>query len=467
MQIGWKRIARTIASHVLNVSALGALIGVSSLGHVCGWKLEPLMRTEQNLGAEPGREHADAAAAQGTDAAAAGGAARQDARLPPVTLGSPKAIANSGIEFGRVEMRPMARHVKAFGVVGYDKTRVAQLVSRVDGTVWSVRKLVGQAVRQGEVLAIIEALDVGRSKTEFLRALVDAELKAKTLERMRAAHTAIPERQIREADARAREARIVLFNAQQTLANLGLPVRLDDVSGLHDQELVKKVRFLGVPESIVKSVDPSTTTANLVCLKAPFDGVITDCEMVTGELVSPARHAFIEMADVSRMWIELDVHLDDAAELRRGQKVVFSINGAPGDLFGELSWISTKANPRTRSVLARMEVDNPLANDHDPGRQGQRLLRANMFGEAKILVQSKTETLTIPDAAVQRDGAENVVFVQTSETTFEPRLVELGFSEGGFTEVLDGVSLGEIVAAAGSHALKAEIAQSFSAIGRY
>jgi cobalt-zinc-cadmium efflux system membrane fusion protein len=359
----------------------------------------------------------------------------------------------------------MTQEVIALGMVTYDQARIAQLSSRVSGTVWSVQKNVGQAIREGEILAIIEALEVGRTKAEFLQAVVDAELKAKTLERMRDVTSAISERQIREAEADAREARIRLFNAQQTLVNLGLPIRLDDVVGLHDEELVRRVHFLGLPESLVKTLDPETTTANLIPLVAPFDGVITGREIVTGELVSPSSGAQIVMADVSRMWIELDVRKGDATKLRRGQEVVFSIDGVPGEIRGELAWISTEVDSRTRTVQARMEVDNPLV--HGSGPDGQRLLRANMFGVARIQIHANPKALVVPNAAIQRDGAASVVFVKTSETAFQPRLVQLGMTDKDYTEVLEGISLGETVAAAGSHVLKAEILKTRLATGGF
>jgi cobalt-zinc-cadmium efflux system membrane fusion protein len=382
-------------------------------------------------------------------------------------LASPAAVLKSGIESVQVEERAMTQEVMALGMVSYDQTRIAQLSSRVSGTVWSVQKNVGQAIREGDILAIIEALEVGSTKAEFLQAVVDAELKAQTVERMQALPSAIPERQFREAEAQAREARIRLFNAQQTLVNLGLPIRLEDVKDLHDEELARRVHFLGLPEALVKTLDPETTTGNLLPLAAPFDGVIIGREIVTGELVSPSRGAQIVMADVSRMWIELDVRKGDATRLRRGQEVVFTIDGVPGEVRSQLSWISTEVDSRTRTVQARIEVDNPLVHGGDTGPAGQRLLRANMFGVARIQIHANPKALVVPNAAIQHDGAASVVFVKTSEQAFQPRIVEMGLTDDDYTEVLGGVALGETVAASGSHVLKAEILKTRLAAGGY
>ena len=320
-------------------------------------------------------------------------------------------------------------------------------------------------MKKGEILAIIEALEVGKVKAEFLQAVVDAELKSLTLKRMRSVPSALSERQLREAEANEREARIRLFNAQQTLVNLGLPIRLEDVANLYDEELVKRVHFLGLPQSLIDTLDPETTTANLIPLVAPFDGLMIGREIVTGELVAPSSGAQIVLADVTRMWIELDVRKGDATKIRRGQEAVFTVDGVPGEVRGEIDWISTEVDSRTRTVQARMEVDNPLVHSSDSGPEGQRLLRANMFGAAKIRIHANPEAVVVPGVALQRDGSSFVVFVKTSERTFQPRVVELGITDDDYTEILSGVSAGEIVAAAGSHVLKAEILKTRLATG--
>ena len=464
MQAGWSKAIRSILRQIPNALVLALLVGLMIWGHRHHWKA-PQFSAVAPHAAEAERHAALEVTAKSPTRETS--APSLPAEWAPVTLASPGSAAKSGIELARVELRPMTQEVIALGMVTYDQTRLAQLSSRVSGTVWSVQKSVGQTIRAGEILAIIEALDVGRAKAEFLQAVVDAELKARTLERLSSVPSAISERQIREAEADAREARIRLFNAQQTLVNLGLPIRLEDVAGMDDEELAERVHFLGLPDSLVKTLDPQTTTANLIPLFAPFDGVIIGREIVTGELVSPSSGAQIVMADVSRMWIELDVRKGDATKLRRGQEVVFTIDGVPDEVRSTLAWISTEVDSRTRTVQARIEVDNPLIHGGDSRTGGQRLLRANMFGVARIQVHSNPQALVVPNAAVQRDGTASFVFVKTSETTFQPRIVELGMTDNDYIEVLGGLSLGETVAAAGSHVLKAEILKTRLATGGY
>ncbi len=101
---------------------------------------------------------------------------------------------------------------------------------------------------------------------------------------------------------------------------------------------------------------------------------------------------------------------------------------------------------RTRTVQARLTLPNEAG-----------LLRANLYGTARIAVYENEPVLTVPDAAVQSDGCCQLVFVQESPTLYRPRKVTLGTKVDGHYAVLDGVQEGEAVATAGSFLLKTEI----------
>ena len=120
---------------------------------------------------------------------------------------------------GRATQRPIVEAVIANGEVVYDQTHMAHLASRVAGTVWRVEKQVGDRVRKGDVLALIDAAEVGRAKAEFLQAIAQVRLKRANRRTAEAAggrwQRARP--QMREAEAALQEAKIRLLSAQQTL----------------------------------------------------------------------------------------------------------------------------------------------------------------------------------------------------------------------------------------------------------
>lgn len=392
-------------------------------------------------------------AESGTDAKAA------SARSPiseRVRLSSQATLAKSGITTLRVERRQIHQYITANGVVDYDQTLYAQLSARVAGTVWRVEKQIGEAVRKGDVLAIVEAVEVGKIKAEFLQALVAHELKRATFERLKHAGGSVPERQLREAEADAREADIRLLNAQQTLVNFGLTVRVKELMGLTDDELRRRLQFLGLPASLVSHFDLDSTTANLVPLVAPFDGLVIGRHIVPGEVVSPGdRHLVV--ADVRKMWLRLDVRKEDSLRLDVGQEVAFTPDGLQREICSRIHWISTEVDERTRTIEARAEVDNPLVSEAAGNALGQRLLRANAFGTGRIRVASRPQAVAVPNESVQRDHDRRLVFVRVSDLEFEAREVQVGILSNEWREIAAGVEEGEEVAARGSHVLKAEI----------
>src|SRR5262249_23315316 len=127
---------------------------------------------------------------------------------------------------------------------------------------------------------------------------------------------AVPDRSLRDADTALREARIRLFNDQQALLNLGLPVHLPDLDKLPDEQVVRRLRLLGLPEAVVRAHDPETLTANLLPLTAPFDGTVVERNTATGEVVqlTTPKTLFV-VADVRVLHIDLDVAPEDMPEV--------------------------------------------------------------------------------------------------------------------------------------------------------
>lgn len=367
-------------------------------------------------------------------------------------LTSLETMQKAGIEAMPVEEAAVVEAIVAPGEISYDQTRVARLSARVPGSVWRVDKQVGETVRRGEVLALIDASDVGRAKSEFLQAFAQVEYKTKVLDSMRGAAGSLPSRTVQETEASLRDARIRLLSAQQFLVNLGLPLQTGELNGLSENKLTERLQFLGLPEALTRDFDRATTTANLLPIKAPLDGVIVSREVVAGEVVDISKALFV-VADVRRMWLSLDVKLEDARYLTLGQTVTFQPDGSSRKATGKIDWISTSVSEKTRTVKARAELDNA------DGR-----LRANTFGVGRIILREEERAVVVPSEAVQWEGDCNVVFVRDKRFSdedapkiFHVRKVRIGAKTEGETEIIAGVLPGEWVATKGASVLRAEL----------
>jgi cobalt-zinc-cadmium efflux system membrane fusion protein len=343
------------------------------------------------------------------------------------------------------------------GDLMYDQTRIARLSSRIAGSIWSVQKQVGDTVRKGDVLALIEAAEVGRVKGEFSQALAQTELRTKNWEALKqgAATGAVPERDLREADTAAQEARIRLKSAQQALANLGLQFSIDDLRGLSGAALDHSVQFMGLPPDLVKTLDPRTTPASLLPLLASQDGAVVMRQAVRGEMVDSARVLFT-IAALDPLWLMLDVHFEDVERLRNGMTVSFRPDGAKTESIGRVAWIGHEADEKTRTVKVRVDVDN---------RDGSLVVRS--FGCGQVVLRDDPNAILVPNDALQSDGSCDVVFVKDKNSRtpedlqiYHVRQVRIGGRSANQTEIVAGLLPGEVVVTKGSGVFKGELLKS-------
>lgn len=487
-------VIKFLGSCVPNLAVLGTLALAAVYGHETDWTFLPSQWAKHHAhahhdhesgGHEPAGHESDSSrgkaaarsessaeltsgsqAASGGRAAAASGpetrpAVSQTAASEVVSVDQQTA-GDSFIEVHPVVERQMEEHVVAPGAITYVRNGVASLAARVPGTVWRVEKRLGDTVRQGELLVILDASAVGDAKAGFLESLVDAELKKLTVDRLESVGQAVAGRQLAEARSALRQALVNRFNAQQALINLGFSIRHEDFDGLSDAERGHKIHFLGLPSEISSHLDRASTSANLIPVVAPFDGVVIKCEVVRGEVVSPERSE-IAIADVSRMLLRLNINKEDALRVAVGQPVEYIADGIPGSLNCKVNWISTELDDKTRTLQALAEVDNPLV-DADGDGISHRLLKANTYGVGRIRVRNRPSAVAVPAMAVQWDGEKHFVFVEErpeaddDESIFCQRMVLPGTVDDGFVEIIKGLSTADRVVVDGSHMLKSEMA---------
>ena len=437
-----QRVAYTIISLVL--------FTVLRFGHATHWSFGLGGHEAQASDSRPSAEVESATSISLAQPAPPDGASdkNQEIQLPD------DVAQQAGIHIEPVSKRTIRHTLTVNGVSGYDQDHVAQLSVRVPGHVWKVQRKVGETIRQGDCLAIIDAVEVGEAKTEFLQAVVNFDLKSLTFQRLTRVANEVAERTLKLAEAEEREARLRMLSAQQKLINLGLPIKLEEMQKRSDDDLVSHIRTIGLPPSVVEMLDPQTTTANLIPLTAPFDGVVIGRAATVGEMVSPTSTQFV-IADINRMWITVEVRKEHAGLVRLGQTIDFLADGASASVVGTIDWISTELDEQTRTLSVRASVPNPIL-DQGPHGETRRLLKANTFGIGHIVLSEAPQALAVPTPSIQYDGKEHFVFVRSS-SGFLRRNVQLGPAENGFTEIRSGLNAEEPVVSAGSHVLKAQL----------
>lgn len=362
------------------------------------------------------------------------------------------ALDKSGVDIALVDRGRVVESIGAAGEIVYDPTRIARLSARAAGTVFRVEKSVGDRVRVGEVLALVDAADIGKAKADLQQAVVQLDFNSKTLERLAALGNAVPGSRIVEAEAARATAEVAVQKAIQALVNLGLTITFDEVRQLSVEALREKLQFLGLPADVASQFDAQTTTSNLIPIYASRDGLVVTRDAVPGDVIETSKTLFT-VVDPSQMWLTLNVRIEDAEYLSIGQPISFQPDGTSRQFTGTLTWISTEVDRDTRTVKVRGEL---------PNTDGQ--LRNETFGAGEIVLRDDPQAILVPSLAVHWEGCCHVVFVrdkdflkEDSYKVFHTRSVRPGITMGDQTEIIAGLLPGEVVATKGSGVMRAEL----------
>jgi len=311
------------------------------------------------------------------------------------------------------------------GEIVINADRQAHVVPRVPGIVREVRKKLGDQVRAGEVMAVLESRELADAKAEYLASrerLALAQANFKREERLWKKKISAEQEYLSAKQALA-EARINLRSAEQKLHALGM-------SEVYLEKLPKH----------------SEQTYTRYEIRAPFDGTVIQKHISLGEALSNTSEAFV-VADLSTVWVDINVYQKDLVKVRKGQKVVIELGHGLPPVTGTLSYVGPLVGEETRTALARAVLPNPNGD-----------LRPGMFITARVATDSTEVPLLVPKSALQTLEGKTVVFV-LDEDGFKPRPVTIGRQNGLQVEIVDGLKAGEKYVSTGAFTLKAQLSK--------
>ncbi|HEG43136.1 MAG TPA: efflux RND transporter periplasmic adaptor subunit [Phycisphaerales bacterium] len=179
-------------------------------------------------------------------------------------------------------------------------------------------------------------------------------------------------------------------------------------------------------------------------IRSPFNGTIIEKHIVLGELVG-TDSAVYSVADLSSVWIDLQIHQKNIDMVRKGQKVVISSKSSVPKTKGIIDYVEPVIDKKTRTSLARVILDNT-----------SRRFRPGTFITAEILVENRNAKMVVSKDTLQDVDDTTCVFVQ-SDHGFEARPVTVGWSNKSKVEIISGLRAGEKVVTKNSFRLKAEL----------
>jgi membrane fusion protein, heavy metal efflux system len=317
-----------------------------------------------------------------------------------------------------VEKTKLPRLLRLTGNVTYNAFKTTPVFSAIGGPVHEILVAPGQSVHAGQPLLTVNSPDYSAARSAYMKARDSFSLADKIYTRSQDlyAHGAIAEADLQQAETTRNQARADMQASEDVLRALGLKD----------------------PEAVVKNPPKMTSQIPVI---APVGGEVVERLVGPGQLLQGGATQIFTISDMSTVWVLVNVYQSDMSFVRSGDSVDITTDSYPEIFHGKISFIAPALDPTTRTLQARIVTSNP----------GKKL-KKDMYVTAAVQAGAIRDALTVPDAAVLRD-TENQPFVyaQTKVANqFARRLVKIADSQGGRTQITDGLKEGERVVGDGS-----------------
>ncbi len=421
------------------------------------------------------------------------------------------AIKNSNITIKKAGPGKLKNQITLPGEIALNEKKVVHIVPRLDGVVKKTLKDLGDRVFPGDILAIIESRELADAKINFLSTIQQASLTQSDLDRetllfqntnqmldllqkeleLENVYQKLKDLQIgksREllipAYAKMKLARSV-FHREKSLFGKGISSKSEflqaeenlksseakymalrekidydgkwavrqkkrnlDLETLNLQTARQKLFTLGlVDEEIETLSNQDEQDFSRYELKSPIKGIIIQKHLTTGEAVKSDDDVFL-LADLSEVWVNIAIPARDLNSIKLGQSVTVHDKDLELKSKGKLTYLDSIIDETSRTVTGRVVIPNQKSK-----------WRPGTFVTLEITLYERTVPIAVPTRAIQTIRNWSVVFVKYGNF-FEARPLELGKSDGNWTEVLSGLKKGEYFVDQNSFTVKAEIEKS-------
>jgi Cu(I)/Ag(I) efflux system membrane fusion protein len=307
---------------------------------------------------------------------------------------SSNAITVLNVQTATITRRALTNTIRASGVVEDDDTRHRVISAYVAGRIDTLHvNFIGAEVAEGSPLATFYSPDLLAAEREYV-----------TLHTNRLEHHVM-------ADAAA-----------------------------------LRLKRLGLTDAQIAALPKKPDSAQQSEIVAPMTGTLITRFVYPGQYVAEGEKLF-EIADFSKMWLQLNIYERDLASIRVGQIAKVTAPALAGrELSGRVTFINPTIDEATRSALVRVELENPPVDVEGVSR---RLLSHRLYAEAEIQTQAP-EVIAVPRSAVLNPGGRPVVYVELGGGGYEQRAVKLGRRGDDFWEVIEGLEPDEKVVTQGN-----------------
>ncbi|MGH8289657.1 MAG: efflux RND transporter periplasmic adaptor subunit [Steroidobacteraceae bacterium] len=329
------------------------------------------------------------------------------------------AAQRPSIHLLTVEPGSYRTRISTTAIVDFDNDRSTTVLAPFSGPVTRVMVTLGDHVTAGQALAMVNSPDFTIAVGAYRKALITAAAadSVASNDRFLYAHQAISQRENADAQASA-----VSADADRSAALQGL-------IALHvDPKTIAAIRT-GKPLALGQGV-----------IRAPIAGTVVEKSIAPGQTLSAGTSPCFTLADTSRMWVMAQLFGAEIAQAHVGDPARIDTGDGAAPLTGTVTNVGPVIDPDTRSVSARIEVNNP-----------GDVLKRQMYVQVEIESRKKHQGLLIPVSAVLRDD-ENLpfVYVLAADGSYARRPVTLGTRVDGHDVIPQGLAPGDKVVVEGN-----------------
>jgi Cu(I)/Ag(I) efflux system membrane fusion protein/cobalt-zinc-cadmium efflux system membrane fusion protein len=308
-------------------------------------------------------------------------------RLDPVTM------QNMGVRLGRVQRKPLTKHIRTVGNVTYDETKIYSVNIKFSGWIEKLYvNFVGEDVRKGQPLFDIYSPQLVTTQDEYLLALQQYRSLSNS-----------SYSSIREGARR-------LLEASRT-----------------------RLHYWDLTDKQIEHLAKTGKARKILTIFSPASGIVTKKNAFEGHYVKEGEEQY-SIVDLSTVWVDVDVYEYELPWVRKGMAADMELAYIPGKRFkGKVLFVYPYLETKTRTAKLRLEFPNP-------GYQLKPGMYANIYLKSVIAKDS----LVIPQEAMIDSGVRQIVFVALGQGKFQPRDVKIGL-EGNDNDyqVLEGLKEGE------------------------
>lgn len=351
---------------------------------------------------------------------------RSDAAVPlPAKKETVSVEAQPRVETTVVDFSPSHQALMLSGKVAYGEDRYSRISSPLQGRVVEVRAHLGDRVKAGDILLVVDSPDIAQSYSEYVKEDSDLQYATRAYELAKDLYEnkAMPLKDLKQAENELVKARAEFRRAKERLLSLRIPA-----------------------QELNKPLDKQKITSRFE-MKSPLAGIVVERAVTPGQSVSgDVSHILFTVADLDMLQVLADLYERDLALVREGQFAVVKVEAYPGvDFPATVAAVGDIVDPATRTIKVRAWVKN---DSHK--------LKPEMFARLHLEVGEAAQFIAVPREAVLEIDGKQFVYVVEDRDRYVKREVKISNISSDQVRIVEGLTRGERIVTKGAVLIKGQ-----------